>query len=100
MEIGEVRRGGVLRTLPSYDLAAACFVKDEGWPLEVGLQEQASNRHKLRGLRVRVVNVAGKGGAQLRQVGIKETNASEPLMRCRNVFKWRRNRDPHFCPAK
>ena len=39
-----------------------CFVKDEGRPLEVGLQEQASNRHKLRRLRAVVVSVAGKGG--------------------------------------
>jgi hypothetical protein len=26
-----------------------CFTEDEGGPLEAGLQEQASNRHKLRG---------------------------------------------------
>ena len=48
------------------------------------MQEQASNHHKLRELRVSVVSVAGEGGARLRQVGIKETNASEPLMKCRN----------------
>jgi hypothetical protein len=29
----------------------------------------------------------------------KETNASEPLMTCRNVFKRRRNRDPDFYPV-
>ena len=63
-----------------------CFTGDEGWPLEVGLQEQASNRHELHRLRVDVVNVAGKGGAGLRQVGVKETNESEPLMTCRNVL--------------
>src|SRR3954465_7645045 len=34
-----------------------------------------------------------------RQVGLEETNASEPLMTCRNVFNRRRNRDPHFYPA-
>jgi transposase InsO family protein len=77
-----------------------CFTKDEGRPLEVGLQEQASNRLKLRRLRACVVSVEGKGGARLRQVGIKKTNASEPLMTCRNVSKRRRNRDPDFCPAK
>ena len=77
-----------------------CFAKDGGRPLEVGLQEQASNRHKLRRSRVRVVSVAGKGGAELRQVWIKETNGSKPLMTCRNVSKWRRNRDPDFCPVK
>jgi putative transposase len=62
-----------------------CFTRDEGRPLGVGLREQASNRHKPRGLRAFVVSVVGKGGAGLRQVGIKETNASEPLMTCRNV---------------
>ena len=76
-----------------------CFIKDEGWPLEVGLQERTSNRHKLRRLRAAVVSVDGKGGAQLRQVRIKEANESEPLMRCRNVCKRRQNRNPHLCSA-
>jgi hypothetical protein len=31
------------------------------------------------------VNVAGKGGVELRQVRIKKTNASEPLMTCRKT---------------
>jgi hypothetical protein len=34
-----------------------------------------------------------------RQVGLEETNASEPLMTCRNVFNRRQNRDLDFCPA-
>jgi hypothetical protein len=64
-----------------------CFIKDEGRPLGVGWQEQASNRLKLRWLRACVVSVDGKGGARPRQVRIEETNASEPLMRCRKVSK-------------
>jgi hypothetical protein len=32
------------------------------------------------------VSVAGKGGAGLRQVRIKKTNASEPLMTCRKTL--------------
>jgi hypothetical protein len=63
-----------------------CFTEDEGRSLEVGLQEQASNRRELHRLRANVVNVAGKGGARLRQVRFKETNGSEPLMTCRNVL--------------
>jgi len=63
-----------------------CFTKDEGRPLEVGLQEQASNRLKLRRSRAVVVSVDGKGGAGLRQVRIEKTNASKPLMTCRNVL--------------
>jgi transposase InsO family protein len=62
-----------------------CFTGDEGRSLEVGLQEQASNRHELHWLRATVVNVDGKGGAGLRQVRFKETNESKPLMTCRNV---------------
>ena len=31
------------------------------------------------------MNVAGKGGAVLRQVRIKKTNVSEPLMTCRKT---------------
>jgi hypothetical protein len=63
-----------------------CFTEDGGRSLEVGLQEQASNRHELHRSRADVVNVDGKGGAGLRQVRFKETNGSEPLMTCRNVL--------------
>jgi putative transposase len=63
-----------------------CFTEDEGRSLEVGLQEQASNRHELHWSRAIVVNVDGKGGARLRQVRFKETNESKPLMTCRNVL--------------
>ena len=40
----------------------------------------------------------GKGGGILRQVRLKETNASKPLMTCRNVYNRRRNRDLDFYP--
>ena len=33
-----------------------------------------------------MVSVVGKGGKLFRQVCLEETNASEPLMTCRNVF--------------
>ncbi len=39
-------------------------MRDEGRPLEVGLQEQASNHFKLHGLRGRVASVEGKGMAK------------------------------------
>ena len=41
----------------------------------------------------------GKGGEILRQVRLKEANAIEPLMTCRNAFRRRRNRDLDFYPA-
>jgi hypothetical protein len=77
-----------------------CFVRDEGRPLEVGLQEQASNRHKLHGLRVCVVSVVGKGRARLCQVRTEETNESKLLMTCRNVLYWRQKWDQGVYPAK
>ena len=46
-----------------------------------------------------MVSVAGKGGRSFRQVCLKETNASEPLMTCRNVSHRRRNRDLDVYPA-
>jgi transposase InsO family protein len=63
-----------------------CFTEDEGRSLEVGLQEQTSNRRELHWSRAIVVNVDGKGGAGLRQVRFKETNESQPLMTCRNIL--------------
>ena len=48
------------RTLWSRRLSVRCFNEDEGRPLGVGLQEQASNRLKLRGLRARVVSIEVK----------------------------------------
>ena len=33
-------------------------------------------------------------------MGLEETNASEPLMTCRNVFNRRRNRDLDFYPTR
>ena len=46
-----------------------------------------------------MVSVVGKGGGKLRQVRFEETNASEPLMTCRNVFRRRRNPDSDLYPA-
>lgn len=73
----------MLRTRLSRERWSRCFIHDEGRPLEVGVQAQTSNRGKRRRSRVVVVSVAGKGGAGLRQVRTKKTNASEPLMTCR-----------------
>ena len=45
-----------------------------------------------------MVSVGGKGGGVLRQVGLKETNGSEPLMTCRKPRR-RRNRDLIWIPG-
>jgi hypothetical protein len=39
-----------------------CCTRDEGGPLEAGVQAQASNRLELRGSRARVVSVEEKAG--------------------------------------
>jgi hypothetical protein len=57
--------------------------RDEGGPLEAGLQEQASNYLKLLWLRARVVSVEEKAGQRPCQVRFRETSSSEPLMRYR-----------------
>jgi hypothetical protein len=54
---------------------------------------QAAGVKSLRGER------CWKRRKLFRQVSLEETNASEPLMTCRNVFNRRRNRDPDFYPA-
>ena len=69
------------------------YIRDEGGPLGVGLQDQAPNHLELHRLRVGVVSVEGKVAARLRQVRIGKTNKSEPSMTCRELFQWRRNRD-------
>jgi hypothetical protein len=60
-----------------------CCTSDEGRPLEAAVQAEASNHPLLLPLREVVVSEMGKGRARPCQVRIRETNASEPLMRCR-----------------
>ena len=80
-----------------------CRIRDEGGPLEAGLQGQASSHPKLPGLRVLVVSVGGKGAARPRQARIKKTNEIEPLMTCRKVkndVKTRRGNEPGISPRE
>ena len=60
-----------------------CCASDEGRPLEAAVQAEASNYRKLRRLSSGVVSVTEKAGQRSRQVRVRETNASEPLMTCR-----------------
>lgn len=43
-------------------VSPTCCTSDEGRPLDVADQAEASNHHELRSLRVIVVSVIGKGG--------------------------------------
>nr|WP_242467205.1 reverse transcriptase domain-containing protein [Ectothiorhodospira shaposhnikovii] len=60
-----------------------CCTRDEGRPLGVAVQAGAPNHPLLLPLREVVVSELGKGGARPCQVWTVESNASEPLMRCR-----------------
>lgn len=60
-------------------------MRDGGRPSGDGLQDQSSNRRTLREDEISGGERSGKGGARLRQVWIRKTNESEPLMRRRNV---------------
>ena len=66
------------------EIAPRSHTRDEGGPLEAGLQEQASNDPKLLRSRAVVVSVGGKGTTRSCHVRFRETSASEPSMRCRN----------------
>ena len=59
------------------------YVRDEGRPLEIALQEEISNpRQRLRA-KALVVSVTGKGPARRGQVGARALHVREPLTRCR-----------------
>jgi hypothetical protein len=64
-------------------LKQLCCTRDEGRPLEVGLQGQASNHLKLLWSKAMVVSVKAKGAARPRQVRTTKTNVSKPPMTCR-----------------
>jgi len=70
-------------------------MRDEGGPLEAGLQGQASSYPELLGSRALVVSVRGKGAARLRHARIRKTNVSEPLITCRKQKDDAKTR-PHF----
>ena len=63
-------------------LEVPCCMRDEGGPLGTGVQAQVPNHLKLRWSKARVVSVQGKA-RRTRQVRVKETSGSEPLMTCR-----------------
>jgi hypothetical protein len=63
---------------------AQCCTRDEGGPFGAGLQGRASNSRKLLSSNGGGGERYGKGVSKTRHVWIRETNASEPLMRPRN----------------
>ena len=76
--------GSVRGCVKNAFFGARCCARDEGGPFGAGLQEQASNSRKLLSSHDGGGERYGKGVIQLRHVWVRETNASEPLMRPRN----------------
>lgn len=60
-------------------------MEDGGRPSEDGLQDQSSNHRTLRGDEIPGGEQSGKMRSKFRQVWIRKTNESEPLMRHRNA---------------
>ena len=63
---------------------AQCCTRDEGGPFGAGVQAQASNSRKLLSSNGGGGERYGKGLRKSGHVRVRETNASEPLMRPRN----------------
>lgn len=83
--------------------AASCR-EDDGKPVEVGCQEQASNHPKRLSSRVAVVRV-GDTSSMTRQVWIRKTNAGEALLTRREPVPdietdggWYRRDESGGCP--
>ena len=73
------------------DVETSCCVTDEGRPFGAALWEEAPNSHELLRLKAAVVNVMEKARGRLRHVRMRETNASEPLLKHRNRIRWHQN---------
>jgi hypothetical protein len=72
-------------------LCISC-TRDEGRPFGVGFQERASNHSKLLRSRAVVVSVGVKAlGRYPKQVWVRETNESEPLLTRRKPEHCRQN---------
>jgi hypothetical protein len=68
------------------DAQASCCARDGGRSSGVALQEVASNSHELLRPKAAVVNVMEKAWHRLRHVWVRETSASEPLMKHRKAL--------------
>ena len=84
----EIRSYGSVRGCVKNARKAQCCTRDEGGSFGAGLQEQASNSRKLLSSNGGGGERYGKGVSKSRHVRVRETNASEPLMRPRNRSTW------------
>ncbi len=82
----------MLRMHSRKDTRAQCFIKDEGRPLGIGLQEQVPNHLRRLWPKAMVVNAEGKGSDLPGQVTGKKRTAKEPLLKCRKYIDDGQNR--------
>jgi len=78
------QHGSVRGCVKNAFFKARCCIRDEGGPFGAGWQEQAPNSRKLLSSHGGGGERYGKGVRKSRHVWVRETNASEPLMRPRN----------------
>ncbi len=76
--------GSVRGCVKNAFFGARCCIRDEGGPFGAGLREQAPNSRKPLSSNGGGGERYGKGVRKSRHVWVRETNASEPLMRPRN----------------
>jgi len=77
------RRGGEFYVLALNALKQPCCTRDEGGPLEPGLQDLGSNHRMLLRSNGRGGERDGKGRARPCQVSVEKTSESKPPMNCR-----------------
>jgi len=77
------RRGGEFYVVALNALKQPCCTRDEGRPLEPGLQDLGSNHRMLLRSNGRGGERDGKGRARPCQVSVEKTSESKPPMNCR-----------------
>jgi retron-type reverse transcriptase len=77
------RRGGEFYVVALNALKQPCCTRDEGGPLEPGLQDLGSNHRMLLRSNGRGGERDGKGRARPCQVSVEKTSESKPPMNCR-----------------
>lgn len=67
------------------NLIVSCYIKDEGGPLGVAIQVEASNHLKVLLSKAMVLSVKEKAKQNACQIYVMEMNESEPLKTLRNA---------------
>ncbi len=77
MKIKSMHFGWSERSAFIADSVPRSYMRGEGRSLAAGLREQASNSHKLRWSKVKMLSIKGETWQRLRQMKFKETRAKD-----------------------